>query len=362
MNKEDDKDAATWGPVGRETVGGSTVRLTGDAAPRAVLEIVRPNNEIYRGSPPSLFTGIDRGDARDIILMLEAWLKSDAPDDSVTAVDIADEVFARELVRRLNHGVESCDSNRTMCDRALNQEGRWALWMLGFVSETLGSDLTIGLVRGPGGEFCGFELLRGDGAAREAVPGTSPGERPAATDPLTARVAALEGALEDLRLAKNREVETLEGSVHVLDERLSDVENETCDTHLVSCAAARRATSGGRDDEVFLGTVLENIIERLEDLEIEADDASAEVKYKPEKKDEKGERVVTGWLWKQHPLVTNPYGGENGWKASVKDAGPFRTRVAAREFADRHGDVRNNILAGYTKLVPVTRKKKGGGK
>jgi hypothetical protein len=361
MNKEDDKKAATWGPVSHETVGGSMVRLTGLMPTRAVLEIVRPNNEIYRGSPPSLFTGIDRGDARDIILTLEAWLKSDAPDDSVTAVDLADEVFARELVRRLNHRIESCESMRTMCDRALNEEGRWAPWMLGFVSTTLGSDQTIGLVHGPGGEFCGFELLRGGVASREAVPGTSPGERPAATDHLAVRVETLERALEDLRLAKNREVETLEGLVHGLDERLSDVEGETCDTHLVSCAAARRATSDGRDDEVFLGTVLENIIARLEDLEIAADDASAEVKYKPEKK-EKEERVVTGWLWKHAAPCTNPYGGENGWKGSVKAASPFRTRVAAREFADRHGDVRNNILAGYTKLVPVTRKKKGGGK
>lgn len=360
MSKEDDKKAATWGPVSRETVGGSTVRLTGLVPTRAVLEIVRSSSEICRGSPPSLFTGIDRGDARDIILTLEAWLKSDAPDGSMTAVALADEVFARELVRRLNLEIESSESMRTMCDRALNQEGRWAPWMLGFVSETLGSDQKIGLVHGPSGEFCGFELLRGDGAAREAVPGTSPGARPTIADPLAVRVAALEGALEDLRLAKNKEVETLEGLVHGLDERLNDVENETCDMMYLSGATSLRITAGA-DDKVLLGTVLEAHTERLEQLEIAADDLCAEVKSKQQKK-EKGERVVTGWVWKQDLPGANPYGGENGWKGSVKAAGPFRTRVAAREFADRHGDVRNNILAGYTKLVPVTWKKKGGGK
>jgi hypothetical protein len=361
MNKEDKMAAKIFEPTGHETVGGSTVRLTSLMPARALLEIIRPNDEISRpGTPRSLFTGIDRGDARDIILMLEAWLKSDAPDDSVTVVDLADEIFARELVRRLNHEIESCESMRMMCDRALNEEGRWAPWMLGFVSTTLGSDLRIGLVQSDGGGFCGFELLRGDLPARDVVPGTSPVAKPTIADPLAVRVAALEGALEDLRLAKNREVETLESSVHVLDERLNDVENETCDMMYLSDATSRRITAGD-DDKVLLGTVLEVITERLERLEGAADDASAEVKYKPEKK-EKEERVVTGWLWKHTVLYPNPYGGENGWKDSVKAAGPFRTRVAAREFADRHGDVRNNILAGYTKLVPVTRKKKGGEK
>lgn len=354
--KKNDADA-TWGPVGHVTVGGSTVRLTGGCVGRAILEIIRPSAEIYQGSPPSLFTGIDRADARDIILVLEAWLGSDEKTEGRVPT-LPDETFACELVRRFNLGIDSSEPVRTMCDRVLNEEGRWAAGILGFVSAALGPDLKISVVRSSSG-FCGFELLRGDGAAREAVPGTSPGTRPPIASPLAVRVSALEGALEDLRAAKNREVETLEGLVHGLDERLSDVEGETCDTHLVSCAAARRATSGGADDEVFLGTVLENIIERIEDLEVAADDASAEVKYQPEKK-EKGERVVTGWLWKHATVTVNQYGGENGWKGSVRAAGPFRTRVAAREFADRHGDVRNSILAGYIKLVPVTRKKKGG--
>jgi hypothetical protein len=154
--------------------------------------------------------------------------------------------------------------------------------MLGFVSTTLGSDLRIGLVQSDGGGFCGFELLRGDLPARDVVPGTSPVAKPTIADPLAVRVAALEGALEDLRLAKNREVETLESSVHVLDERLNDVENETCDMMYLSDATSRRITAGD-DDKVLLGTVLEVITERLERLEGAADDASAEVKYKPEK-------------------------------------------------------------------------------
>ena len=348
--KKNDADA-TWGPEGHVTVGGSTVRLTGTCTGRAILEIIRPGDY---GS--SLFTGIDRADARDIILVLEAWLKSDEKTEGYVRA-ISDETFACELVRRFNLGIDSSEPVRTMCDRVLNEEGRWAAGILGFVSAALGPDLKIGVVRSKSG-FCGFELLRGDGAGREAVPGTSPATKPPIADPLAVRVSALEGALEDLRAAKNREVETLEGLVHGLDERLSDVEDETCDSGRLSASAAERLLFAGTESEPTLGVVLEQIIERIEDLEL-SDDARDEVK--PPKEKEKEKRVVTGWLWKNLFPDTNPYGGENGWKGSVGAAGPFRTRVAAREFADRHGDVRNNILAGYTKLVPVTRKKKKGG-